>query len=129
MEKADEIQHDFEFNQDMSNTNRIVIKLKKSDQGEGARKENSFEDNLLETKNMTQVKFLDSLLNKIPKTGYCCCPNTNYSIALYNSENLIDTYYADTLQYKNKVRIFEVSYQFSFLVDKEIWRKFLSDLK
>jgi hypothetical protein len=126
--KADEIQHDYEFDQDISSTNKIVIKSKKQNETEGSQDKSSFEDNFLETKDLKQVKFFDSILNKIPKTNYCCCPYTNYSIAFYNNETIIDTYYADTLQFKDKVRIYEKSYQFSFIIEKETWKKFLSEL-
>lgn len=123
-----QIQHDYEFNQDISNTNRIVIRTKKPNQTEGASEEKCFENNYLETKDLQQVKFIDSLLNKTPKTGYCCCPYTNYSIAFYNNKTKIDTYYADTLEFKNKVRIYEGGYQFSFIIEKTIWQNFLKKL-
>ncbi len=122
------IQHDYEFNQDISNTNRIVIRTKKPNQIEGTREEKSFENNYLETKNLQQVKFIDSILNQTPKTKYCCCPDTDYSIAFYNNKAKIATYYADTLEFKNKVRIYEASYQFSFIIEKTIWQDFLKKL-
>ena len=127
-EKALEIQHDYEFNQDISTTNRIVIRTKKPNQTEIAQDESSFHNNFLETKSLGQVKFLDSLLSETPKTDYCCCPNSDYSIALFNNKILINTYYADTLQFKNKVRIYEASYQYSLIIEKGTWKKYLGKL-
>ncbi|WP_395056322.1 hypothetical protein, partial [Flavobacterium sp.] len=66
-----QIQHDYEFNEDICNTNRIVIRTKKSNQIEGTNEEKCFENNYLETKNLQQVKFIDSILNQTPKTKYC----------------------------------------------------------
>jgi hypothetical protein len=123
-----QIQHDDEFNEVISNTNRIVIRAKKPNQTQGANEEKCFENNYLETKDLQQVKFIDSLLDQTPKTEYCCCPNTNYSIAFYNDTMKISTFYADTLEFKNKVRIFEASYQFSFIIEKAIWKSFLKEL-
>jgi hypothetical protein len=123
-----QIQHDNEFNEVISNTNRILIRTKKPNQREGASEEKCFANNYLETKDLQQVKFIDSLLNQTPKTEYCCCPNTNYSIAFYNNKTEINTYYADTLEFKNKVRIFEGQYQFSFIIEKAIWKNFLKEL-
>lgn len=75
------------------------------------------------------VKQFDSLLKTGKRTGYCCCPQTNYKISFYNNTDEFDNYYVDTLELKDTVRIYQTSFQFSYLIEKEKWIKFLRNTK
>ena len=70
---------------------------------------------------------LDALLAKSKKTGYCCCPNRNLSINFYNKTREFDAKLVDTMQYKDKVIIFDEGYQSSNIVSKTEWNKFLNE--
>jgi hypothetical protein len=69
----------------------------------------------------------DLLLKNSKKTGYCCCPNKNLSINFFNKTKEFDNYLVDTIEYKDKVIIFDESYQFSHIVKKIDWRNFLKE--
>jgi hypothetical protein len=42
---------------------------------------------------------------------------------------VLDIFYADTIQFKNKVRIYEGSFQYSYLIEKDKWRNFLKEIE
>jgi hypothetical protein len=62
------------------------------------------------------------------RTGYCCCPTTSYTISFYYHRNNFELYEVDTIEFKDKVRIFESSYQYSYLIEKKKWKEFLRSL-
>lgn len=63
------------------------------------------------------------------KTGYCCCPRFHYTIAFYDKTNNYKNYYVDTAEFIDKIRIFQTSYQYSYIVDKIKWIRFLNKLE
>ena len=69
------------------------------------------------------------LLKKAKETGYCCCPERNYQILFFDKMNNYETYLVDTTSDKEQVRIFEGSYQYSYLVNKKDWKLFLTNQK
>lgn len=69
------------------------------------------------------------LLKRAKKTGYCCCPERNYEILFFDHMNNFETYLVDTTTDKEQVRIFEGSYQYSYLVNKKDWELFLTNQK
>jgi hypothetical protein len=69
------------------------------------------------------------LIKKAKKTGYCCCPERNYQILFFDHMNNFETYLVDTTTDKKQVRIFESSYQFSYLVNERDWELFLTNQK
>jgi hypothetical protein len=80
----------------------------------------------------TDPKILDAfdLMTKHAKrSGYCCCPDRNYTISFYDKTNKYKDYFVDTVESKDNVIIFESSYQFSYIVDKVRWLNFLALLK
>lgn len=60
------------------------------------------------------------------KTGYCCCPTAIYSIHFLNKKEELDLFYVDTLQFKDKIRIYEKSFQYSYIVKKQKWKDYLN---
>ncbi|RTY85907.1 hypothetical protein [Flavobacterium sp. GT3R68] len=128
--KSQQIANDFELNQIVTKSNKIIIKTKKSNETEGTRNDSSFESyNTLETKSDQQIKSLGGTLRQPTKTDYCCCPQTNYSISFYKDDKRIGIYFVDTIEFKNKVRVFEGSYQYSMIIEKEFWKNYLKELK
>jgi hypothetical protein len=67
--------------------------------------------------------FIDS-----ERTGYCCCPTRSYTISFYYHRNNFEYYEVDTIEFKDKVRIFENTFQYSYLVEKKKWKDFLKSL-
>lgn len=62
------------------------------------------------------------------RTGYCCCPKRNYTISFYDKTNNYEDYFVDTIEFKDKVRIYQASFQFSYIVEKVKWRNYLTKL-
>jgi len=82
---------------------------------------------LCDVTDKNQIIDFENVFKNGKRTDYCCCPDINYSIYFYqNKENeYFALYHVDTIQFKNKVRIFETSYQYSYIVDKNIWKNYL----
>lgn len=85
-------------------------------------------DIIYETSDSTILNQFDKMLNDSFKTGYCCCPRENFTISFYDKTNNYENYYVDTLEYRDTVIIYQVSYQFSFLVNKSKWSAFLKQM-
>jgi hypothetical protein len=79
------------------------------------------------TENDKIYKF-NELLKRTKRDGYCCCPERNYTISYYLNTNLIREFYIDTIEYKDKIVIFNGGYQYSHLVDKNEWLNFLKSI-
>lgn len=63
------------------------------------------------------------------KTGYCCCPHFNFVISFYSGDDEYNKSHVDTVEFKDRVRIFQQFYQTSFIVDKQEWNNFLSKME
>ena len=72
---------------------------------------------------------LEKLFENSQYTGYCCCPDTDFAIDFYRESQKIETYFADTIKYVDKVQVFEESFQFSFLIDKKKWKSYLMEIE
>lgn len=72
------------------------------------------------------LKF-ERLLINAEKTAYCCCPQKTFIMAFFNNTTEFDNYDVDTTEFKNKIRIYDTSFQFSYLVDKASWNNFLKN--
>ncbi len=122
--------HQYKFNEIVANADKIVIMQKKENQIEGSQNDTVFDQKTtLQTHQISEVNFFRNLLNDTPKTDYCCCPETNYSISFYHNDKINGTYFVDEVQFENKVQIFEPGYQFSFIIDKSIWKNYLKRLR
>lgn len=82
-------------------------------------------DVIYSASNASELNYFDAMLNESERTGYCCCPERHYTIYFYDKMNNYENYYVDTLDYSKKIRIYQSSFQFSYLVDKRTWSKFL----
>ncbi|MCZ8197001.1 MAG: hypothetical protein O9267_05305 [Flavobacterium sp.] len=129
-DKIREMTNQYSFNADISNSNKILIRHKKNNQTESSRNDTCFDNiNTLKAEKSKQINAFKTLFENSEFIDYYCCPKTNYCIDFYKGSNKINTYFADTIEYKNKIRIFEKSYQFSYLVEKEKWKSFLNKIK
>lgn len=111
----------------ISSSNMLLIRPKKSNQTESTRSDSCFDIALYKAKE-NQIEDFKKLFDNSIYTDYCCCPQTNLSIDFYKDSKKIDHYFVDTVEFKNQVRIFEKSYQFSFLVEKHKWENYLKEI-
>lgn len=84
---------------------------------------------IYETEDQKVLDNFEQMTKQAKRTGYCCCPDRNYTISFYDKTNNYQDYFIDTVQFKDKVRIYQSSFQFSYIVDKLKWWNFLAELK
>ena len=77
---------------------------------------------------LRQIKRFEKLFENSIYTGYCCCPETNLLIDFYKNTRKTDTYFIDTIESKNNVRIFSQAFQYSFLIEKKKWSNYLREI-
>lgn len=121
----------FSFNTTLSNSSEIVIKVYDSTitHNRSGSLESLIPTKEFKIKKRQQLEDFEHIFAKAEKTGYCCCPITTYSILFFNQKDTLDLFYVDTLEFKDKVRIFESSYQYSYIIEKERWKDYLNELK
>jgi hypothetical protein len=83
---------------------------------------------IFETKSEKIIEKFEQMTSDAERTGYCCCPDHNYLIAFFDGKVNYKEYFVDTLEFADKVRIFQISYQYSYIVDKKTWTEFLDML-
>lgn len=128
--KTKQLSDNLNFNSIMSNSDRITIKLYDSTETEIVFNEME-SSKPLKTFNITDENSISrfrDLFDNAKQTEYCCCPKVNYSISFFKAKRELGIYYVDTIEYQNKVRIFEQSYQYSFLINKKDWKSYLYKL-
>jgi hypothetical protein len=86
------------------------------------------DDKVYEVKDKQHLKRFRDLFKNAERTGYCCCPETNYTISFYRFQTKLYTYEVDTIAFREKVQIFDYGYQYSFLVDKQLWNNYLNEI-
>ncbi|TPG41690.1 hypothetical protein [Flavobacterium pectinovorum] len=121
----------FSFNRTISNSSTIIIKLydtavtkKRVSDVESFTPKKEFK-----ALNRKQIEAFNEVFTNAEKTGYCCCSTAIYSIRFLNQKEELDLFYVDTLEFKDKVRIYEDGFQYSYIVDKENWKDYLSEIK
>jgi predicted Ser/Thr protein kinase len=125
-----EIANNYSFNSTISSSDKIIVRPKKHNQTESTRNDSCFENKVIfKAQKSEEIKMFEKLFENSNYTDYCCCPETNYCIDLYKDSKKIDSFYADTLEFKNKIRIFESSYQYSFIIEKAKWKTFLNEIR
>jgi hypothetical protein len=118
---------DYDHNDALTSSTKIVIE---SDIPENY----PYEDTIVENKEIYTASSKEQLENfrklfiDSERTGYCCCPTTSYTISFYYHRNNFEYYEVDTIEFKDKVRIFENTFQYSYLVEKKNWKDFLKSL-
>ncbi len=129
-QKTQEFVKQLSFDKLLSESDQIVIKLYDSTevkkQSRGVESWNPKKTYSVEKKKIVNFK---NLLENAEKTGYCCCPISSYSVLFYKNNKELEIFYADTLEYKNRVRIYEGSYQYSYIIEKQKWKSFLSKVE
>lgn len=121
----------FSFNTTLSNSTQIVIKA--YDSSVTYKRSGSIElfkpVKVFKTKNNQQIDDFETIFENAEKTGYCCCPISSYSVHFLNKEELLGLFYVDTLQFKDKVRIYEGSFQYSYIIEKQKWKDYLNEIQ
>jgi hypothetical protein len=126
----EDIWEDFTFNRTVSNSTQIIINVYDSTL---TTKRFDAESYILKaaykTKTKKEVEDFDKIFVNVEKTDYCCCPKIVYLIHFLNQKKEIDVFCVDTTEFKNKVRIFEGSYQFSYIIEKQKWKDYLKEIE
>lgn len=119
----------YSFNKTKSNGKEIIIKLYDTTITKRRITDVEFFPSKKEFKaiNKQQLESFDRLFINAEKTGYCCCPLAIYSIHFLNKKEELDLFYVDTLQFKDKVRIYEKGLQYSYIIEKQKWKDYLSE--
>jgi hypothetical protein len=118
------------FYSTISDSDKIKIRPKKLKQSETIRNDSCFENtNKYQVYDLKEIENFEKLFENSQYTGYCCCPETNFAIDFYKKSQKIETYFADTIKYKDKVQVFEKSFQFSFIIDKKKWKSYLTEIE
>ncbi|SHM84353.1 hypothetical protein [Flavobacterium saccharophilum] len=119
----------YSFNKTKSNSKEIIIKLYDTTITKRRITDVEFFASKKEFKaiNKQQLENFDRLFINAEKTGYCCCPLAIYSIHFLNKKEELDLFYVDTLQFKNKVRIYEKGLQYSYTIEKQKWKDYLNE--
>lgn len=119
----------YSFDKTKSNSTEIIIKLYDTTITKRKVTNVEFFASKKEFKaiNKQQLESFDKLFINAEKTGYCCCPLAIYSIHFLNKKEELDLFYVDTLQFKNKVRIYEKGLQYSYIIEKQKWKDYLNE--
>ena len=118
------------FYSSISNSEKIIIRSKKINQNEVVRNDSCFEKvTKYKAENLKEIENFEKLFENSEYTGYCCCPDTNFAIYVYDESESFEKYFADTIKYDDKVQIFEKSFQFSFIIDKQKWKSYLKEIE
>lgn len=124
----EDIIDNFSFNKTKSNSTEIIIKLYDITLTKRRVTDVEFFPSKKEFKNINKKQFesFDKVFINAEKTGYCCCPTAIYSIHFLNKKEELDLFYVDTLQFKDKIWIYEKSFQYSYIVKKQKWKDYLN---
>lgn len=126
--KTEEKINKISFNSIVSKSDQLTIKL--YDTTDTQQKTRGIE--VLKPKeilNITNKQDIDDFKNIIYNsniTEYCCCPTSIYSISFLKNKKEYDVFYVDTIEFKNEIRIYEKSFQYSFIIQKQKWNDFLN---
>jgi len=122
-----DIYDDYTFSELKANSDRIVIKLYDSINMDRIMNDKTKARKIF-TINKRQIESFKKVFEKARKTSYCCCPRGIYSIAFYDKNKQLDIYYADTIQFRDSIRVYQRSYQFSYIVEKRKWKNYLAEI-
>ena len=121
---------DEKFYEAVDSCTRIVFLTKKENKHEYSHNDSDFvAEGKYIAKNKTQIEKFKKLFNNAERTAYCPDSKSNFMIAFYYNQTKIDYYYADTMKIKDKVIVFQKSYQSSQIIEKLAWNIFLKELK
>jgi hypothetical protein len=128
---VDDFIDNYSFNKTKSNSKEIIITLYDTTITKRRITDVEFFPPKKEFKalNKQQLESFDRLFINAEKTGYCCCPTAIYSVHFLNKKEELDLFYVDTLQFKNKVRIYEKGLQYSYIIEKQKWKDYLAEIQ
>ncbi|CAD0006414.1 hypothetical protein [Flavobacterium salmonis] len=125
----DDIWDNFSFNSILTDSNQIVIKAYDSRlTNKRVNVESYIATKEFKTTTKQQVQDIETIFENATKTGYCCCPKSSSSIHFYNQKEELDYFYVDTLEFKNKIRFCEKSYQYSYIIEKQKWKDYIKEI-
>lgn len=125
----DTIWDNFSFNSTLSNSTQIVIKAYDSTvTNKTVEVEFYALKKEYKTSTKQKVKNFEAIFENAEKTGYSCCPKSSFTIHFLNQKEELDFFYVDTLEFKNKIRICEKSYQYSYIIDKQKCKEYLKEI-
>ncbi len=75
--------------------------------------------------NSEKLKAFNTLFDTLKVGGYCCCPKTHYTMKLFDKSKMLKRYNVDTIEVKDKVLIFDTSYQTSYIITLKDWRNLI----
>ena len=117
------------FNNDKSNCDQITIRLYTQKSKMATKVYNTLStEKVYKATSQNQIKSFDKIFENAEKTNYCCCPKANYSIEFLKSKKVLNTYFVDTIEFKNRVRIYEERWQYSFIIEKQKWKNYLNEI-
>lgn len=124
-----QIAEDISFNQIIKTSDRFVVKLydtivTKRDTRSVERFPHKSEYQAASTDKTAFGKIFENA----ERTGYCCCPTAVYAISFFKNNERLDIFYVDTLEFKNKIRIYEGSFQYSYIIEKQTWKNYLNTI-
>ncbi|PXY38766.1 hypothetical protein DMB65_21365 [Flavobacterium cheongpyeongense] len=114
------------FNELVAESDQIVIKLHDSTVEKQITSTESNPKKIFKV-SAEKIDGFKSIFESAQKTGYCCCPTSNYSISLLDNNEEFGLFYVDTTEYKGKVRIYDCGYQYSYILEEQKWKRFLNE--
>ena len=118
-----DIKNEIDFATTISNCDQIVFK-KAADTIIKKAKSLSFS-----TTKKSSIDEFEHLFDNLQITDYCCCPNYEYTITFLDGTKNIDEFGVDVTTSVAKVQIFDNSYQYSYIIEKQKWDDFLKKIK
>ncbi|MDI1255430.1 MAG: hypothetical protein PSV16_04955 [Flavobacterium sp.] len=126
-EKMSELANDYKHSDILESSTEIVIESEIDPNSTSETSNLEKKKYLAETE--VEITAFKKLFTNSKKTDYCCCPKENYSVSFYYLRNNFDYYLVDTTEFKDNVRIYETSYQYSYIVSKALWKSYLKQLE
>jgi hypothetical protein len=126
--KTEEKINKISFNSIVSKSDQLTIKL--YDTTDTQKKSRGIEllkpKEILNITNKQDIEDFKNIFDNSNITEYCCCPTSIYTISLLKNKKEFDIFYVDTIEFKDEIRIYEKSFQYSFLIQKQKWKDFLN---
>lgn len=119
-----DLRNDYNHYDFLNSSTKIAIVSKP----ENSKLDSTTSTKLYEAKTAKELQGFKDLFENAEKTDYCCCPKENYIISFYYFKNNFNYYLVDTTEFKNKIRIYERSYQYSYLINRESWNNYLKEI-
>jgi hypothetical protein len=113
------------FNELLAQSDQIVIKLYDSTVEKHISRIESNPKKIFKLPK-EKIESFKSIFTNAKRTGYCCCPISNYSISLLEDNEEFGRFYVDTTEFNGKVRIYDCAYQYSFIIDDQKWKTLLN---